>query len=183
MRNRIVFMDCGLTLVEVRMLREGEDAPEGFIKVAPMWAGDHGTAVRARPSAREALERLRDAGECVAVLSGGMAQEQSTYLQVVGLRNLVQAVYGSDNCRGLRAPESWVLVDDDSEPRSKIATLLGYRSDNLPDDVFRRALDEHLVRCTAFYDGDDRQPLTAVLDEVTRKLGPATAGSVGATAD
>ncbi len=172
--NRVVFMDAGLTLFETQTLYGNKAPSEGFMQVPALRWQKEDTAVRARPSARAALEQLKDKGEFVIVLTGGPLESAEAWLKAIGLDELVEGILGSGGSWSLNLPQFWVLVDD-APGKEKVALLLGYRKEtDMPEDEYQATLVTRVVSCHRFFMGDDRRPLTAEVDQIVRLLDAQT---------
>ncbi len=170
--SRVVFMDAGLTLYESATLYDGAAPDEGFIEVPKLsWQRDEPTSVRARPSARAALEQLKARGEFVVVLTGGPTDLTEACLEAIELDGLIEGVLNPGHLRRTGIPQFCVLVEDDADPKEKVAALLGYSGkDDMPDDAYSAGLATLVVRCHKYFWGDDSRPLTAEVDQVVRLL-------------
>lgn len=126
----------------------------------------------ARPSARTFLEELNLTYD-VAVLTLGNSHFQEKVLGKLGLLNLVDAIYGPDNCESVPKMDRFVLIDD-MEPFSvgityKLRWLGHHKAGNLHN--WPLLLHRHIVQCHPFGGGlDDGQPLTNLLEAVHERM-------------
>lgn len=167
-----------------------EKCPPGFTEFTIMLGDKPKKRVRAgtiiRPSSREFLTRL-NAKYAVDAFSSGGRDFQSRVLELLGLRELIDTVWGFEHWDELskNRPERWVLVDDlttwCSGFESKFG-VMGYRAMDLKCDWQQKVrrddgsvwegerwealTQRHFVQCQQFDGGADPEPLTVLLDRV-----------------
>jgi hypothetical protein len=160
--KELVFVDCDRTLVNTdvyplvcRQLFFDKRKNKFFFQ----WRH---VITEARPSAREFLEQLSKK-YTVEVLSLGHSVFQTRVLTELGLVDLIEKIWGPDNCHEISRPDEFVLIDDMSGESIGIAykmTWLGRKRNLIDITDWSKMLNHHFIQCQPFTGGpQDEQPL------------------------
>jgi hypothetical protein len=169
--KKTVFVDCNDTLIAVRHANRGEEAPAGFKAIERDGQYFH---VMARPSAAPFLSALAQDDCEIVVLTGGSTRIQGLLLNLARLGRLVTDIIGYDLRGAAEVPENWVLVDDlqnGSISFEEKLSMLGITRKTVGETKYVQVVKQHCVQCVAFKGGEDKDPLSGLLDTVREKLG------------
>jgi hypothetical protein len=170
----VLAVDCDGTVIYKRELNSMSDA--NALPGVRIFERDRvHFQVVARPSARPFLEHFAKLKVPMIVLTGGAGKIQRLAIKIADLDDFFDGVYCPGDVFTAAMPIRWVLVDDAFPESSSLRDKFAQMRPNLraPSDAEVRAMVENnFVHCHKFEGkGDEMMPLTALIDEVSRKLG------------
>lgn len=164
--KELVYVDCDRTLVNTDVypvLCKQLFFDRRKIKFFFQWRH---IITEARPSAREFLSELRK-NYRVEILSLGHSVFQTRVLTELGLIDLVDKIWGPDNCQQIPRPERFVLIDDMEAESIGIAykmNWLGRKRSLVTIEDWTPTMVQHFIQCHPFNGGlEDQRPLTDFL--------------------
>jgi hypothetical protein len=174
-----VFVDLDETLAVILLLQAlKQKAKEGwgkysFIPPAGSAAESVPFAALVRPSARAFLAALKEHYD-VSVMTSGNSIFQSFVLEQLGLRDLIDGVWGGDNVCEMVLPDRWVLVDN-LEPylpasQRKLEGMTRSTKIAMGEELWQELLARHYIQCAGWSGRQDDEPLTGLMAIVHDKL-------------
>jgi hypothetical protein len=170
--ERRLVIDCDGALVYTHKLFEGRKPLPGV----EIYERDGlSFQVVTRPSARDFLERLWEAGFTPEVMTAGLSRFQTLVLNIAELGELVDQVWGADTMCRLSPIDDFLLVDDQHHGTvgviDKLSCLSGRSTTGMSEAELNEFLLRHYMRCTEFRGSDDPVPLTELVQPILSRFG------------